>query len=184
MALAAPADLQLAGKSTHPIKGSPGLLLSIADARLSWGARPRQGEGCRAVGAEQREWGHRAHLGEKKGGQGKSLLQELCIYGGGRCGRSHPMCPGTTSPIGVVHAGDGPQGVLRSGARGCRGGHSLAAHPGARGGAGGSRVATRSPSTASPCSVQHPERCRRQLSAAGALRGAQRWPSSGCLLMD
>lgn len=68
MALAAPADLQLAGKSTHPIKGSLGLLLSIADARLSRGARPRQGEGCRAVGADEREWGHTEG---KKGGSGQ-----------------------------------------------------------------------------------------------------------------
>lgn len=32
------------------------------------------------------------------------------------------MCLGTTSPIGVVHGGDGSQGVLRSGAWGCGGG--------------------------------------------------------------
>lgn len=114
MALAAPADLQLTGKSTHPIKGSPGLLLSIADARLSRGARPRQGEGCWAVGAPGTQGG-------KKGGSGQVLAARAFMMGG-HCGRSHPMCPGTTSPIGVVHTGDGPQGVPRAGARGCGGG--------------------------------------------------------------
>lgn len=99
----------------------------------------------------------------KKGGQGKSLLQERHIYGGGTLWEIPSHVPGYHQPYRCcARWGWFPGGpALRC--LGMRGGRSLAAHPGARGGAGGSRVATRSPSTASPCSVQHPERCRRQL---------------------
>lgn len=59
---AATADLQLTGKSTHPIKGSLRLLLSIANSRLSqgkppvspvgvWGSRGKPCRGVQAAGA-------------------------------------------------------------------------------------------------------------------------------------
>lgn len=39
-------DLQLTRKSTHPIKGSPWLLLSIANIWLSQGKSPLGASGC------------------------------------------------------------------------------------------------------------------------------------------
>lgn len=52
---AATADLQLTGKSTHPIKGSLRLLLSIANSRLSRGKPPVSPVGVWALGANPAE---------------------------------------------------------------------------------------------------------------------------------
>lgn len=123
--------------------------------------------------------------GYRGGGVRASPCCKSCVFmvGGRYGGRSHPTCPGNTSPVSVAHGGNGPQGIRCLEMQGAQ----PRCTPRGSGGAGASRggaFGNRSPSTASPCSVQCPERCRwvqtAALSRGGALRRAQRWrPSSG-----
>lgn len=129
---AATLDLQLTGKSTHPIKGSPRLLLSIANNRLSqgkppWvtrGARGSRGERCREESwlQEQRIYLlYKNYLAEGRSRSaclGKTRQRSFapggnspyCVESGGSVGnRSHELTPSlASSPKAVLVSKNAP----------------------------------------------------------------------------
>lgn len=103
-------DLQLTGKSTHPIKGSPRLLLSIANSQLSQGKPPWVPPGVRGSRGERcRE---------------ESWLQEQRIYLLYKSylaeGRSCSACLGKTRQGSFARGGNGPYCVESGGSVGNR----------------------------------------------------------------